>query len=118
MQTQVETLNYYNNAFDALCEAQELVEQLEMEISSILDSNTEPIIIPVSGGGEREIITPDDLRLLDKGTVITMGDIEYVRTGYAHGPWVSFLGTKYSCDKMFRAMLEHEGECEIVHEGN
>ena len=81
MQTQVETLNYYNNAFDALCEAKELVEQLEMEISSILDSNTEPIIIPVSGGGEREIITPDDLRLLDKGTVITMGDIEYMRTG-------------------------------------
>lgn len=118
MQTQTETLNYYNNAFDALCEAQELVEQLEMEISSILDNNTEPIIIPVSGGGEREITTPDDLRLLNNGTVITMGNIEYMRTGYAHGPWVSFLGTKYSHDKLFRRMLDHVGECEIVHEGN
>lgn len=118
MQTQVETLNYYNNAFDALCEAQQLVEQLQDETSRILDNNTEPIIIPVSGGGEREITTPDDLRLLNTGTVITMGGIEYMRTGYAHGPWVNFLGSKYPHDRMFRVMLTHVGECEIVHEGN
>ncbi len=41
MQTLIETLNLYNNAFDALCEARNLVEQLELETSRILNNNTD-----------------------------------------------------------------------------
>lgn len=118
MQTLVETLNYYNNAFDALYEAKQLVEQLETEISRILDNNTEAIMIPTCDGAEREITTPDDLRYLHDGTVISIDGMEYMRTGYAHGPWTDFLGRKHSHDKMFRRMLDSVGECEIIHEGN
>lgn len=118
MQTQVETLNYYNNAFDALCEAEQLVEQLKDETSRILDNNTEPITVPVCGGSARKITTPDDLNSLTTGTVIAIGTAEYMRTGYAHGPWVDFLGNKRSHDYLFRHMLDHANECEIIHEGN
>lgn len=118
MQTLVETTNRYNNALDALYEAQQLVEQLQDETSRILDDNTEPIMIPVSGGADREITTPDDLSLLNNGTVITLVGVEYMRTSYAHGPWTDFLGSNHSHDKMFRMMLGHVGECKIVHEGN
>lgn len=118
MQTLVETLNRYNNAQDALYEAQQLVEQLQDETIRILDNNTEPITIPVSGGGDREITTPDNLMHLTDGTVISVGGSEYMRTGYTHGPWVDFLGNKRSHDYLFRCMLDHVGECEIVHMGN
>lgn len=118
MQTLVETLNRYNNAFDALCEAQGLVDQLKKEASRILDNNTEPITVPISGGTAREIKTPDNLQFLTGGTVISVGGSEYMRTGYTHGPWVDFLGNKRSHDYLFRCMLDHMDECEIVHEGN
>lgn len=118
MQTLVETLDRYNNAQDALYEAQQLVEQLQDETSRILDNNTEPIALPTSGGADREITTPDDLRLLTNGTVISVGGSEYMRTGYAHGPWTDFLGNKRSHDYLFRCMLDHMDECKIVHEGN
>ena len=118
MQTLIETLNLYNNAFDALCEAQGLVDQLKKEASRILDNNTEAITIPTSGDADSKITTPDDLRYLIDGTVITIGGAEYMRTGYTHGPWVDFLGNKRSNDYLFRCMLDHVGECEIVHEGN
>lgn len=118
MQTLVETLNRYNNAFDALCEAQGLVDQLKKEASRILDNNTESIMLPTSGGTAREIKTPDDLRYLTDGTIITIGGVEYMRTGYTHGPWVDFLGNKRSHDYLFRHMLDHVDECMIVHVGN
>lgn len=118
MQTLVETLNRYNNAHDALCEAQGLVDQLKLEASRILDNNTEPITVPTSGGAAREIKTPDNLKFLSEGTVISVGDVEYMRTSYVHGPWVDFLGNKRSHDYLFRCMLDHVDECKIVHEGN
>lgn len=118
MQTLVETLNRYNNAFDALCEAQGLVDQLKLEAIRILANNTEPITVPTSGGAAREIKTPDNLKFLSEGTVISVGGSEYMRTGYTHGPWIDFLGNKRSHDHLFRVMLSHVGECEIVHEGN
>lgn len=118
MQTLVETLNRYNNAFGALCEAQYLVRQLETEAHRILGNNTESITVPVSGGAVHKITTPDSLRDLIDGTVITIGGAEYMRTGHTHGPWVDFLGNKRSHDYLFRHMLGHVGECMIVHEGN
>lgn len=118
MQTLVETLNYYNNAFDALCEAQELVEQLELETSRILNGNTEPITVPTGGDADRNITTPADLECLPLGTVISVDGVEYMRTGYSHGPWTAYLGYEYSHHKMFRQMLEDAGKCEIIHEGN
>lgn len=118
MQTLVDTLNRYNNAFDALCEAQGLVDQLKKEASRILGNNTEPIIVPISGGAVREIATPDSLKFLIDGTVIIIGGCEYMRTSYVHGPWVDFFGNKRSHDYLFRRMLDHVGECMIVHVGN
>lgn len=118
MQTLVETLNYYNNAFDALREAQELVEQLELETSRILNGNTEPIIASTGGDADRNITTPADLERLPLGTVISVDGVEYMRTGYSHGPWTAYLGYEYSHHKMFRQMLEDAGKCEIIHEGN
>lgn len=118
MQTLVETLDRYNNAQDALYEAQQLAEQLQDETSRILDNNTEAITVPISGGADRKITTPDDLRLLTDGTVISVGGSEYMWTGCTHDPWVDFLGNKRSHDYLFRCMLSHVGECEIVHEGN
>lgn len=118
MQTLIETLNLYNNAFDALCEAQNLAGQLEKEASRILKNNTEPIIVLISGGLAREIKTPDDLMRFTEGTVIGVGGCEYMRTGYTHGPWTDFLGNKRSHDYLFRCMLDHASECEIIHEGN
>lgn len=118
MQTLVETLNRYSNAFDALCEAERLVKQLKDETSRILDNNTEPITVPVSGGADREITTPDDLKHLTAGTVILIGYLEYMRTGLGGDPWVNFAGVERSHDYVFRCMLDHVGECEIVHEGN
>lgn len=118
MQTLVETLNLYNNAFDALCEAQNLVEQLEKEISRILGNNTESISVPAEWGTSRTITTPNDLSQLHYGTVISIGGNEYMRTGYSNGPWTDALGVKKSNDRVFRLMLAHAGECEIVHTGN
>lgn len=118
MQTLVETLNRYNNVFDALCEAQGLVDQLKLEASRILDNNTEPITVPISGDTVREIKTPGDLRDLTEGTVISIRGIEYMRTSYAYGPWVDFLGNKRSCNYLFRCMLDRVDACRIVHEGN
>lgn len=53
MQTLVETLNLYNNAYDALCEAQNLVEQLQRETKHILNCNTDPIRVATGNGGGR-----------------------------------------------------------------
>lgn len=117
MQTRIETLNLHNNAYDALCEAQKLVEQVERETSRILDNNTEPITVPTGEGATHILTTPADLKRLPLGTVISVGDIEYMRTGYSHGPWTDFLGYKHSHDRMFRFMLDHVGECEFIHEG-
>ena len=117
MQTLVETLNRYNNAFGALREAEELVEQLKQEASRILESNTEPITVPANGGSVRKITTPDDLNYFTEGTVIAVGSVEYMRTGYVHGPWTDFLGKKCSHDYLFRCMLDHVNACEIVHKG-
>lgn len=118
MQTIVETLNLYNNAFDALCQAQKLVEQLEKETDRILDNNTEPIRASTSDGGGRALTTPADLECLLIGTVISVGGIGYMRTGYSRDPWTDFLGRKHSNYKMFRRMLEDASECEIIHTGN
>lgn len=118
MQTLTETLNRYNNADDALHEAMQLVERLELETTHILNRNTEPITVPISGDTVREIKTPGDLRDLAEGTVISIGGIEYMRTSYAYGPWVDFLGNKRSHVYVFRCMLEHVDACRIVHEGN
>lgn len=118
MQTLIETLNLYNNAFDALCEAQNLVGQLKKEASRILKNNTEPIIVLTSRSTAREITTPNDLRDLTEGTVISVGGSEYMRTGYTHGPWADFLGNKRSHNHLFRHMLDHADACEIIHEGN
>lgn len=118
MQTKVETLNLYNNAFDALCEAHNLVEQLETETSRILNRNTEPITVSTGEGGGRMIITPADLECLPLGTVISIGGSEYMRTSYSNGSWTNFLGCKYSHDKVFRYMLEDADKCEIIHKGN
>nr|DAJ44807.1 MAG TPA: hypothetical protein [Caudoviricetes sp.] len=41
-----------------------------------------------------------------------------MRTGYSNGPWTDMLGIKKSNDRLFRHMLGHAGECEIVHMGN
>ena len=35
---------------------------------------------------------------LPYGTVIGVGGVEYMRTGYTHGPWTDFLGNKRSHD--------------------
>lgn len=118
MQTLADTLNRYNNAFDALCEAQGLVDQLKLEASRILDNNTEAIVLPASGGIDRTITTPDNLMSLTDGTVIIVGGVEYMRTGYTRGPWIDFLGNKRTHDYLFRCMLDHVGECEIVHVGD
>ena len=118
MQTLVETLNLYNNVDDALCEAHNLVEQLETETRRILNSNTEPIRVATGNGGDRMFTTPGDLERLPFGTVISVGGVEYMRTGYSNGPWTDFLGRKRSNYRLFRYMLEHMDECEIVHEGN
>lgn len=118
MQTLTETLNLYNNAYDALCDAQKLVEQLEMETRGILNRNTEPITAPTVGDADRNITTPADLERLPLGTVISVGGGEYMRTGYSNGPWTDFLGCEHSNYKMFRRMLEDADECEIIHEGN
>lgn len=118
MQTIVETLNLYNNAFDALCAARNLVEQLETETKRILNSNTEPIRAAADNGGDRMLTTPGDLERLPFGTVISVGGNEYMRTGYSNGPWTDCLGCKHSNYKMFRRMLEDASECEIIHEAN
>lgn len=118
MQTLTETVNLWNNAYDALCEAQNLVEQLEKEASRILSSNTEPIILPTDLGESRTITIPDDLNRLHYGTVISVRGSEYMRTGYSNGPWTDILGVKKSNDRMFRHMLERVGECEIIHVAN
>lgn len=118
MQTLVETLDRYNNAFDALCEAQNLVRQLEDEASRILNSNTEPIRVAAGNGEDRMFTTPADLGGLPLGTVISIGGSEYMRTSYSNGSWTNFLGCKYSHDKVFRYMLEDADKCEIIHRGN
>lgn len=118
MQTLVETLNLYNNAFDALCEAQNLVEQLERETSHILWSNTEPIRLHTNCGTSRTITTPADLDQLPLGTVISVDGVEYMRTGYSHGPWTNILGNKRSHNEMFRRMLDSADECEFIHKDN
>lgn len=118
MQTLTETLNRYNNADAVLHEAMQLVERLELETSYILKHNTEPIIVPVSRSTAYEITTPNDLRPLTGGTVISIGGIDYMRTSYAHGPWVDFLGNRRSHDYVFRCMLEDVDACRIVHEGD
>lgn len=118
MQTLTETANLWNNAYDALYEAQNLVEQLEKETSRILSNNTEPIILPTDLGESRAITTPDDLNRLHYGTVISVGGNEYMRTGYSNGPWTDVLGVEQSNDRMFRRMLNYAGECEIIHVAN
>ena len=118
MQTSIETINLYENAYDALCEAQKLVEQLELEACHILNRNTEPIRASTSGGGCRMVTTPDELERLPLGTVISVDGIEYMRTGYSHGPWTCYLGYACSHYRMFRCMLEDADKCEIVHKGN
>lgn len=118
MQTLAETANLWNNAYDALYEAQNLVEQLEKETSRILSDNTEPIILSTDFGEGLAIKTPDDLNLLHYGTVISIRGSEYMRTGYSNGPWTDILGIKKSNDRLFRHMLEHAGECEIIHVAN
>lgn len=118
MQTLVETLNLYNNAYDVLCQAHNLVEELETETRRILNSNTEPIRMSTSDGGGRMITTPADLGGLPLGTVISIGGSEYMRTIYSNGSWTNFLGCKYSHDKVFRYMLEDADKCEIIHKGN
>lgn len=118
MQTITETINLWNNAFDALCEAQNLVEQLEKETSRILNCNTEPIRVSTDNGGGRMFTIPDDLNRLHYGTVISVSGSEYMRTGYSNGPWTDVLGVKKSNDRLFRHMLAHVDECEIIHKGN
>lgn len=118
MQTLVETLNLYNNAFDALCEAQKLVEQLEKETSRILDNNTEPIRVSTGDGGGRMFTTPDDIKQLALGTVISIGGNEYMRAGYPSVLWTDCLGRELSYHEVFRRMLDDVDECEIIHEGN
>jgi hypothetical protein len=118
LQSITETISLWNNAYDALCEAQSLVEQLEKETSRILDDNTEPIRVPTDYGTSRTITTPDDLNRLHYGTVISVSGSEFMRTGYSNGPWTDMLGIKKSNDRLFRHMLGHAGECEIVHMGN
>lgn len=118
MQTLVETLNLYNNAFDALCEAEQLVEQLKGEASRILDNNTEPIRVPTVGDADFNITTPADLRRLAHGTVISVSSSEYMRAGYASGPWIDFLGYTLTHSEVFRRMLDNADECDIIHLGN
>lgn len=118
MQTLIETLNLYNNAYDALCEAHRLAEQLEMETCHILNRNTEPIRVATGNGEDRMFTTPANLECLPLGTVISIGGSEYMRTSYSNGSWTNFLGCKYSHDKVFRYMLEDADKCEIIHEGN
>jgi hypothetical protein len=118
MQTLVETLNLYNNAFDALCEAHSLVEQLEKETGRILDNNEEPITAHVVGRTPRTFTTPTSLDRLSLGTIISVGGVEYMRTGYSGSPWIDCLGHEHSHREMFRRMLEHVGECDIIHVGN
>lgn len=118
MQSITETINLWNNAYDALCEAQNLVEQLELEACHILNRNTEPIRVSTGDGGGCMFTTPDDLNLLHYGTVISIRGSEYMRTGYSNGPWTDILGIKKSNDRLFRHMLEHADECEIIHKGN
>ena len=118
MQTLIETLNLYNNAFDALCEAQKLVEQIETETSHILDNNTEPIIAVAGEGATHIFRTPAYLERLPLGTVISVDGVEYMRTGYSHGPWTGYLGHEYSHHRMFLQMLEDADKCEIVHKVN
>lgn len=118
MQTLVETLNLYNNAYDALCEAHNLVEQLEKETSRILGNNKEPIVVPVLGRTRRTFTTPTSLDRLSPGTVISVGGVEHMRTGYSGSPWIDCLGHEHSHYKMFRRMLEDADECEIIHVAN
>lgn len=118
MQTLVETLNLYNNAFDALCEAQNLVEQLELETRRILNDNTEPITVPTGGDADRNITTPADLECLTPGTVISVNGVEHIRMGYSGDSWADYLGHKLSHHKVFRRMLDSANECEIIHVGN
>lgn len=118
MQTLIETINLYNNAYDALCDAQKLVEQLELETRHILGRNTEPIRASTSNGGGRMFTTPYELERLPIGTVISVDGVEYMRTGYSHGPWTDYLGCAHSHYKMFLRMLEDPDKCEIIHKGN
>lgn len=118
MQTLIETLNLYNNAFDALCEAQNLVGQLEKETSRILDNNTEPIRVSTGEGGGRTFTTPGDLKQLHLGTVISVGGSEYMRTGYPDALWTDYLGRELPYREVFRRMLDDADECHIIHEGN
>lgn len=98
MQTLVETFNLYNNAYDALCEAQKLVEQLEKETRHILNRNTEPIRVSTGECGVRMFTTPADLEHLLIGTVISVGGVEHMRTGYSRDPWTALLScTRTSC---------------------
>lgn len=118
MQTLVETINLWNNAFDALCEAQNLVEQLNREIGRIFDNNTEPIKVPTVGDADFNITTPADLRRLPAGTVIGVSSSEYMRAIYASGPWIDHLGYALTHSEVFRRMLDNADECKIIHEGN
>lgn len=118
MQTLVETLNRYNNAQDALYEAQKLVEQLEKETSRILNNNTEPIRVSTDEGGGRMFTTPADLQYLPLGTVISVDGIEHMRIGISRDPWVDNLGHELSHCELFRRMLDSADECEIIHVGN
>nr|DAS73467.1 MAG TPA: hypothetical protein [Caudoviricetes sp.] len=49
MQTLIETLNLYNNAFDALCEARNLVEQLELETAASSTTTRNQSLCPQAG---------------------------------------------------------------------
>lgn len=118
MQTLIETLNLYNNAFDALCEAQKLVEQLEKEAGRILGKNTEPIRVPTGDGEGRVFTTPADFKQLPLGTVISVGGSEYMRTGYPGVLWTDYLGRELSYREVFRRILDNADECKIIHEGN
>lgn len=116
MQTLQETNNKWNNAYDAHYKAEQLAIRIKAEMNAILDANTEPVTLTVSGDPERgrSIITPGDLHDFNAGTIIRVGSIEYMRIADARGPWIDCFGHEYTHAEMFRRLLTYSDECSIV----
>ena len=120
MQTLIETLNLYNNADDALYQAEQLVTQLKQQAEAILANNTEPVTMrPIGGVGRgREVTVAADLNQWPTGTVVRVGGIEYMRVSLARGNWIDCIGCKTDCNTLFRHMLNQADDCFLVHVGN
>lgn len=118
MQTIQETLNRYNNAEDALYEAEQLVDQLKRLTREILDANTETITLRSVGEAnparEYKVMVPFNLICQNMGTVIRIDGAEYMKVCDGYGQWGDSIGQKVSSQDLFRRMLDCPDDCQVI----